>query len=594
MLQASAITKSFGGRTLFEDISLSVGKGEVIGLVGRNGCGKSTLFKIFLGEEPFDTGSLSVPKGYTLGHLNQHIHFEKDTVLEECCLALGEDEKWDFYKAEKILFGLGFNEETVYQDPRSLSGGYQLRVNLTKCLLEKPDLLLLDEPTNYLDLPSLRWMQRFLKGIRSEVILITHDRSFMDSVTTHTMGVHRGRLLKIEGSTEKYYEQLALNEEVYERSREKQEKKIKHMQVFVDRFRASAAKATQAQSKLKQIEKMDKMDELQDEADIRLQFKYKPIPAKTLMSVKDLSFSFTPDSEKLFKDLDFDVKAGERLAVIGKNGKGKTTLLNVLNGDLKASTGEINYHPDVSIGYYQQTNRKNLNPKSTIAEEIAHSNNDLTISQTRAICGAMMFSGDDADKKIEVLSGGEQGRVLLGKILANPANLLFLDEPTNHLDMYSIDIMMDELKEFPGGLVIVTHSEEILRRIANKFIIFNRGSAQIFNGTYDEFLEKIGWEDEEAPKAKKEKKPGKEDKEQSKKKAKKDKQLQTKIENMESKIVKLEEKLAELNEEAIEKAKANPAADVIAELYKEIDLTQKNIDESFAELETLLEDQRNK
>lgn len=589
MLQAFSLTKSFGGRVLFDDLSFSMGKNEIVGLVGRNGSGKSTLFKMILGEETYDSGTLSLPKGYTLGHLSQHIHFTKDTVLEESCLALSEDEQWDFYKAEKILFGLGFNEETIYQSPKNLSGGYQLRVNLTKCLLQKPNLLLLDEPTNYLDLPSLRWMRKFLKSLQGEVIIITHDRGFMDSVTTHTMGIHRGKLIKVSGSTDKYYEQLAANEELYEKTRQKQEKKIKHMQEFVDRFRAQAAKATQAQSKLKQIEKIDVKDELRAESDIKLQFRYKTTPAKTLMKANDLSFSYDENTPNLFENISLEVNAKDRIAIIGKNGKGKTTLLKVLAQELQTKSGDIYSHPDTAIGYYQQTNTKNLNPKNTVAQEILHSNNDLTISQTRAICGAMMFSGDDADKKISVLSGGEQGRVLLGKILANPANLLLLDEPTNHLDMYSIDIMIEELKDFPGAVVIVTHSEDILRTLANKFVIFNRGKATEYFGTYDEFLEKIGWEDEDSSSDKNNKKISENTirQENSKKEARENKRLQKDIERIELQIVELEKSLEEKNQQAIELSKSSSKQNEVAELYKEIHAIQKQIDQAFSELENL-------
>lgn len=584
MLQVSDLSKSFGGRLLFEDLCFTVGSNEIVGLVGRNGCGKSTLFKIFLNEEGYDSGSVSIPKTYKLGHLDQHIHFTKDTVLEECCQVLNEDEQWDFYKAEKILFGLGFTQDDLYKKPDEFSGGFQLRINLTKCLLQNPNLLLLDEPTNYLDLVSLRWMSRFLKNYQGEVIIITHDRSFMDSVSTHTMGIHRGKMIKVSGGTSKYYEQLASNEDMFEKTRERQEKKIKHMQEFVDRFRAKASKATQAQSKLKQIEKMRPQDALEMEKDMGLQFHYKPTPAKTLLSISDLTFSFSPEDDILFSDINLTISPGDCIAIIGKNGKGKTTLLNVIAGDLKATDGEMRFHPGTTFGYYQQTNKKNLNKKNTVAKEIELSNPDLTISQTRAICGAMMFSGDDANKKISVLSGGEQGRVLLGKILANPANLLLLDEPTNHLDMYSVDVLIDELKEFKGGVILVTHSEEILRRLANKLIIFHRGKAELFNGSYDEFLEKIGWEEEERPSKKKSTKQGP-PLDDGKVNAKAKKKLEKQYSELEQSICNLEEELKIKNELAIKIAQTDQ--DKMPQLYREIDSLQKNIDNSFQNLEVL-------
>ena len=571
---------------MFEDLSFTVGSNEIVGLVGRNGCGKSTLFKIFLGEEAYDSGAVSTPKSYRLGHLSQHINFTKDTVLEECCQVLSEDEQWDFYKAEKILFGLGFSQEDLYRSPQEFSGGYQLRINLTKCLLQKPDLLLLDEPTNYLDLVSLRWMKRFLKTYQGEVIIITHDRSFMDSVTTHTMGIHRGKMIKVTGGTQKYYEQLIANEELFEKTREKQAKKVKQLQQFVDRFRAKASKATQAQSKLKQIEKLKPQAALQDEQDMGLQFQFKPTPAKTLMTVSDLAFSFSTEEQRLFSNINFSIGPKDCVAIIGKNGKGKTTLLNVLAGDLSASQGEIKLHPETIVGYYQQTNKKNLNPQNTVAQEIEAANVDLSISQTRAICGAMMFSGEDANKKISVLSGGEQGRVLLGKILANPANLLFLDEPTNHLDMYSVEILIEELGKFPGGIALVTHNEDILRRLANKLIIFHRGQAELFLGSYDDFLEKIGW-DEENSSPKKQKQPSKTPsppREGSQRKTRLEKQGA----EIEATIMQLEQDLKQKNELAIKKSQeSQQSTEELPSLYKEIDSLQKSIEKNYSRLDQL-------
>ena len=229
MIQVSNLSKSYNAKPLFEDVTFSVGKGEIIGLVGRNGSGKSTLMKILAGLENYDEGVFKTPKGYKIGYLDQHIHFTQNTLLEECCQALSAEEQYDHYKAEKILSGLGFTEDDLLRSPSEFSGGFQLRINLTKTLLQDPGLLLLDEPTNYLDILSLRWLRRFLKSFRGEAILITHDREFMDSTTTHTMGIHRGSLTKIQGPTEKYYAQLMLNEEIHEKTRQSQEKKIKDL-----------------------------------------------------------------------------------------------------------------------------------------------------------------------------------------------------------------------------------------------------------------------------------------------------------------------------------------------------------------------------
>ncbi len=592
MIQVSRLTKSYGAEPLFEDVTFSVGKNEIIGLVGRNGSGKSTLLKIISGLEGYDEGVLGAPKGYKVGYLDQHIHFTQKTLLEECCQALGADEQYDHYKAEKILFGLGFTDNDLSRPPSEFSGGFQLRINLTKTLLQNPDLLLLDEPTNYLDILSLRWLRRFLKGFRGEAILITHDREFMDSVTTHTMGIHRGGLTKTKGPTEKYYAQLMLDEEIHEKTRQNQEKKIKDLRKFVDRFGAKASKAAQAQSKLRQIEKMEVLDEIRPEYKLGFRFNHKPLSAKVCMHAEDLSFSYTGDPrDNLFEGLSFQIKPEDRLAVIGKNGKGKTTLLNILAQKIPSTSGAVRFSPGISVGYYQQTNRKDLNPGNTVAEEIAEANPHLSTSQSRSICGAMMFTGDLANKKISVLSGGEQSRVLLGKILAHPANLLLLDEPSNHLDMDSIQVMTQEIKKFPGGVVIVTHNEEMLRALANKLVIFNKNTAQFFPGTYDEFLETTGWEEESSLVKSKEKPLNKQSKPTDngtqKKQAQELNALKKDYENLESEILKLEDGLKIKNEEVLGLLQKRGDAIQIQELYKTIGRMQSQIDANYAKMETL-------
>ncbi|MGK0367270.1 MAG: ATP-binding cassette subfamily F protein 3 [Thermoproteota archaeon] len=497
MIQLNNISKHFGLQTLFEDLGLLVGKRERIGFVGRNGSGKSTLFKIILGEIIADSGDIVIPKGYKIGALDQHINFTKPTVLEECCQVLSEEEQYDWWKAERILFGLGFSEEDLDKDPASFSGGYQVRINLTKALVQSPNLLLLDEPTNYLDIVSLRWLRGFLKSFKGEVLLITHDRDFMDSVSTHTAGLSRKCLTKYKGNTTKFYEQVAISEDMYEQTRLTQEKKKKELQGFVDRFGAKASKAAQAQSRAKQIEKMGTIDKLHAENNLGFRFHYKECPGKIIFETENLSFSYSgKEEEDLFKDLSFKVGRDDRIGIIGKNGKGKSTLLNVIAGELKARTGEVKTHPSLSMGHFGQTNIERLGVGNTIISEISDSNHDLGIGQVRKICGTMMFPDELAKKKISVLSGGEKSRVMLGKILAKKSNMLLLDEPTNHLDMESIETLGEEIIRFPGAVILVTHSELLLRSSVNKLIIFHEGRADFFDGTYDEFLEKIGWETE--------------------------------------------------------------------------------------------------
>lgn len=497
MIQAKNLSKHFGGQDLFDHVSFQLGSRERVGLVGRNGSGKSTLFKLILGELSPDGGEISIPKGYRLGALEQHIHFTKLTVLEECIQVLDPDDYLE-HEAEKILFGLGFSDEDMQKDPKSFSGGYQIRINLTKVLLKAPNLLLLDEPTNYLDIVSVRWLKSFLKNFPGEIMLITHDREFMDDVVTHTMGLHRQQLKKVKGNTAKFYEQILQDEDMYEKTRENLDKKRKDMEAFVERFKATASKAAQAQSRMKALQKMSSMDKLNDVDTLGFRFRFIECPGKQIAEVKHLSFSYDGKKENaLFHNLSFSIGRDDRIGIIGKNGKGKSTLLNVIGRVFDPIAGNISFHPSSKVGHFGQTNINRLTMENTIAEEIQAENSELTISGVRNICGTMMFEGDLAKKKIKVLSGGERARVLLGKILAKPANLLLLDEPTNHLDMESIETLTEEITNFPGAVVIVTHSEIMLRSIATKLVIFHNGNAEFFNGNYDDFLEKIGWESEE-------------------------------------------------------------------------------------------------
>ncbi len=503
MIQISSLQKAYGAQILFDDLSFLVNKGERVGLVGRNGTGKTTLFKMILGEEQTDSGTISMPKGYKIGTLEQHIHFTKSNVLEECYKSLRAEEEWDHYKAEIILSGLGFSEGDFKKDPYSFSGGYQVRINLCKALLGNPDMLLLDEPTNYLDIVSLGWLKGFLTSWPGEMMIITHDRDFMDKVTTHSMAIHRRQAKKVRGDTIKLYEQIILEEETYEQTRQNLEKKRKEMQALVDRFRSKASKAAMAQSRIKIMAKMGAMDKLEDEKTLGFRFNHLKCPSKTVMTVKDISFSYdTKPENNLFSNVSLQIKRKDRIAIIGANGKGKSTLLNCLAGELTPCSGAIIPHPNASLGHFGQTNIDSLNAKNRVVDEILTSNPNLSLQAAHAICGAMMFDGDLGKKKVKALSGGERSRVLLGKIISRPTNLLLLDEPTHHLDIESIETLTEELEDYQGALVVVTHSELLLRSLAENLVIFHRGGAEYFHGGYDDFLEKIGWEGEPVKKKK--------------------------------------------------------------------------------------------
>jgi len=590
MIQLTNLAKSFGGQTLFNDVNLKLNSNQKIGFVGRNGSGKSTLFKIILGEEDYDSGDVSIPKNYMIGTLKQHLVFTEKTVREECALVLPEDEQWNFYKIEKLLFGLGFSEEDLDKDPLSFSGGYQIRINLVKLLATEPNMLLLDEPTNYLDIISLRWLRGFIREFDGEVILITHDRDFMDSVTTHTMGVQRKGLRLVQGDSHKYYSTLEMEDETYEKTKQNQDKKRKELEEFVARNKARASTAALAQSKQKELDKMDDMEDLQNDATLTFNFNYKDTPAKVIFRAQDLGFGYKPE-EPLFQNITFAMEKGKRLAIIGKNGKGKSTLLNYIAGELPLQQGKLDFHPSTTFAHFGQTNIERLNVKATVVSEIASVHKDMGIPMARNIAGRMMFSGDLGDKKVEVLSGGERSRVMLGKIIATPANLLFLDEPTNHLDMQSIDALADAIDAFEGSLIMVTHSEMLLHRLADALIIFHKGGAEYFDGTYAEFLEKIGWEEEEGAVKVKKTKPKINHKERKKlrkavtqERNEERKSYTKEIKFCEEQIEVLEADMAVKNE-ALTLASNSGDNDMIMELSKEVGLVQQEIDDLFERLE---------
>ncbi len=575
MIELINISKSYPTSQLYSELNLRLNAGDKVGLVGRNGTGKSTLFKLILGEEHPDSGDIAFPKGYKIGALKQYFDFTEKTLIEETALALSEEDKYDIYKAEKILFGLGFTQDDLEKAPKAFSGGYQIRINLAKLLLTEPNMLLLDEPTNYLDILSIRWLKAFLKSFQGEVILITHDRDFMDSVCTHTLGIIRKTAFMIQGSTRKFYEQLSANEEHYEKQKIAQDKKIKELEEFIAKNKARAATATLAQSKVKILEKMEVMEDLQYDSNLKFDFNYKDTSAKFLVEVKDLSFGYTPENI-LFKNITFALSKGETLGIIGKNGKGKSTLLNAIAGELKQLTGSVDYHPSCVFGHFGQTNISHLNQNNTIMDEIFSTNNKLPEAVIRNICGLMMFSGDNAKKKISLLSGGEKSRVMLGKIIAKDVNLLFLDEPTNHLDIDSIDALTNAIKAFEGSCIIVTHSEELLRAVCDRLIVFTNDGADYFNGTYDEFLEKIGWDEDETVEKKKVEKP-KVNKKESKK-------LRAAIVAEKSKATApIKKEIADL-EEQIEKLE-DALEDARVKLSRDIPKIEKEMEEKFALLE---------
>lgn len=497
MITAQNLTKHFGNQVLFEDASFSLVPGDRLGLVGRNGSGKTTLFMIIAGEEPPDGGEITGPKGYRIGLLEQELHWEKPTVLEEGCRGLPPREKDDTWKVKKILSGLGFSEDDLGRSPAEFSGGYRTRIALARLLVSRPDLLLLDEPTNFLDILSIRWLAGFLRAWPGELMVISHNRAFMDSIVTRTMGIHRGAIRVINGPTEKYYRQIRSEEEVLERRRVNDEKIRKREEEFINRFRAKARRASQVQSRVKRLEKMELADRLREIENLDFSFSFSPCPGKNILTAEEITFSYTGVSPYLIDGFSFTLTADEKVGVIGQNGAGKSTLLRLLAGKLQPLSGGVKTHPRARPAVFDPASTGTLHPGLTVEEEIGASLPPSDRSRARSIAGKMLFSQDGALKKISVLSGGEKCRVLLGKVIAEPANLLLLDEPTHHLDLESCSAIIAALEKYPGAALIVSHDEYLLRRTAEKLIVLQSGRVTFFPGTYDEFLEEVGWQGEE-------------------------------------------------------------------------------------------------
>ena len=495
MITIQDLSISFDGKALFNDVNVHFNQKEKIGLIGRNGSGKSTFLKLLLKELEPDSGEIKIPRNYKIGYLEQHIRFSHQTIIDEVASVLPEERIYETWKGEKILNGLGFSDEEMLQDPKLFSGGYQVKINLAKLLLLEPNLLLLDEPTNYLDIHSIRWLKKFLKDWTEELILITHDRNFMDSIITHTLNIHRGNFRKFPGNTKKIKEQILQEEEIYEKTRINQEREREKTQAWIDRFKSKATLASRAQSRAKMLEKKEVKEKLDTIVNLDFNFNYLNYNSKqNLMKVTDISFGYDPN-KILINNLSFNVQKGDKICIIGKNGKGKSTLLKLLSKEIDVLNGEINIHEKVEIGYFGQMNIDRLNNDNSIYEEVQSVDPSIPETKVRTICAHMMFPGKASNKKIGILSGGERSRVTLGRILLNPVNLLFLDEPTNHLDMESTETLMEAVQRFEGSVIMVTHDEYFLNKIANKLIIYDEGKAFFHNGDYRDFQKKIGWKD---------------------------------------------------------------------------------------------------
>jgi len=587
MIQINGLHKSYGSQILFQDVSLTIGDQEKIGLVGRNGSGKSTFLKMLLDR---DDDAIVFPEHFTISSLEQHLNFEHETLLKQVCAALPAYAMHDDWRAESLLMGLGFQQEDFEKAPGDFSSGFQIRIRLAESLISEPHLLLLDEPTNYLDILSLRWLEGFLQQWKGAFVLVTHDRHFMESVVSHTVGIHRGKMRKIEGGPKKLMDQIALEEDVYERTRVAQEKKRKKTEVFISKFRAGARSAGLVQSRIKSLEKQEIKEKLDKIPDIRFQFRSETFHGDALLKASNLSFGY--DDKLLIDGFSLVVNPGERIAIVGRNGKGKSTLLNLLSGHLESQSGKLKGHVNLKQSYFGSESKAALMPNRTILEELRRVE-DVKEQELRNLCGSLLFSGDASHKKISQLSGGERSRVCLGKVMLKTSHLLFLDEPTNHLDMESCQALTESLKDFPGAVVFVSHDEDMLEALATRLVVFDAGEISHKQYGYREFLERDGWSEEESEGIFKFAKPASDNKVQYLERKEQKKRLR-KLQSIQEKLTKkLEELEAQQQGNADELAAACESGDPaeIERLGKKAKEIADEIQSSLTQLEEAMDEE---
>lgn len=520
MLTLSQISKSFGGRTLFEEISLQINRGDRMGLVGPNGAGKSTLFSIILGEDGADAGQVSWERNATYGFLPQEsAPVGDETVLHLACAiskelaeaqrilanepedsevhhrALGvfaEQEGWQVEaRAKQILSGLAFRETDFHRPAKTLSGGWIMRAHLARLLVQAPDLLLLDEPTNHLDLESLGWFQEHLRAYRGAILVISHDREFLNALVESVVELGRGKLTRYRGNYEAYLEQKVARAEQQLAAYKNQQREIASLQQFADRFRAKASKASQAQSKLKQIERMEKIEAPEGVERSVGQFRF-PQPVRSgqrVIVLKDVDFGY--GATPVYTGLNLQADRGQRTVLVGPNGAGKSTLLKLLGGVVELQKGERLLGHQVRVGYFSQHRTEMLNTAATVLEAaMENAPPGLSEQMARGLLGAFLFRGDDVFKPVAVLSGGEKTRLALVKLLLNPPNLLLMDEPTTHLDMGSIDALIGALEQFEGTLIFISHDVHFIRALATTVLHISAGRITPYAGDYDYYLDK--------------------------------------------------------------------------------------------------------
>lgn len=594
MIDIQNLSIQFTGENLFENVNLKISRHDKIALVGSNGAGKSTFLKLLYGLEQPESGSIKKQKGIRIGYLPQEIiGFKGNRLFEEVKsslqdiatleerekividalndINLSEDERaelidelgeihqrkeeLDFYSAnskiEKVLIGLGFSDKDFFRYTDEFSGGWQMRIQMAKILLSENDLILMDEPTNHLDIDSLEWLIDYLQNTSSAIIIVSHDRHFVTSVTTKTLEVYNRQINFYSGN----YSQYLLFKEEREKQlislQKQQEKKIKELEKFIERFRYKATKAKQVQSRIKQLEKIEVVEIMEEEKKIELHF---PEPSTSgIIPVELVNISHSYNDINVLKDINLAIERGDKIAVVGPNGAGKTTLTKIISSRISPTSGKINYGNNTIISYYEQEVADSINPDFDLIDALEDVNSEIPIGRIRTILGSFLFSGDDVFKKIKVLSGGEKSRIALARLLLTRSNFIILDEPTNHLDFNSKEILQKALIEFSGTMMIVSHDIDFLRPIVNKVFELRNNKVKIYLGGIDDYLSKRLDVEKQEIKNQIESTNDKSRKDQKRleaelrqKKYKATKELKTELEKIENDIAQLEEEKKKL------------------------------------------------
>ncbi len=590
MIGVNNIGLSFGGFSLFENINFLVNKGNRIGLIGKNGAGKSTLLKVIAGRIASDTGAVSKPSGATIGFLTQDIQLKKGiSIMEETKTAFVEImqmekrleelnheivERTDYesdgyhklledlhtvterfsliggytYEAdiERVLLGLGFKREDFQMHIDTFSGGWQMRIELAKLLLQKNDLLLLDEPTNHLDIESIIWLEEFLKSENATVIIVSHDRAFLNAVTNRTIEITFGRIYDYNLPYSKY---LELRDDIREKqmsAKKNQEKEIAQTQVLIDKFRAKASKASMAQSLIKKLDRMDVI-EVDEEDTRKMKFSFPAAPRSGTVVAKAEGLTKQFEDKVVLQNIDIELERGQKVAFVGQNGQGKTTLVKVLTHLLPYESGTVHDGHNIQLGYYAQNQADSLDGKKTVLQTIEDAADEDTRKKARTILGSFMFTGEDVEKKVSVLSGGERGRLAICKMLLKPINFLVMDEPTNHLDLISKDVLKQALQKYNGTMVIVSHDRDFLNGLTDNVYEFKDGKVKQYLGGIEYFLEQRKVNNlREVEKKTIEKKKDRKAKSDSKENFKRKKELEKSVRKLKNQFSKIEQNIDEL------------------------------------------------